>query len=350
MMRAQHPMVWSSDGGFVLEVHTGMLTEQLATIFMETEPEDASSNDPGALLMMRLGSASLGELLSSLDTHRLLSGPTVDVPVHDTTYGPYQTHSGRYDLRSGSLQPFPSPEEEMHIMCTLPDTIVGRHPVSESCALKTGRNDPGDDEYKQRKGWIGLKTMIQNVEESVGANNPSPSHHAPSLMMHRLFYGSLLEDLLQDPGTKDTMGSMSHLLCLRESKGRAPHYELQGSTSWLTEPSVSDTKSRTYKHRLALTVSWPALSPRPRPFSQIMSVSKTFVDELCTENFSGRIYTGELDMSNGRADGVSSSTAYRLGDIKGCGKFKHPTSEDVQTPDTEEAVFYTLTVDTVVRD
>lgn len=186
MRRTQHPMVWSA-GGFVLEVHTGMLTEQLATstvdetgssasapgsvrprkykhelrIFMETEPEDASSNDPGALLMMRLGSASLGELLSSLDTHRLLSGPTVDLPVHDTTYGPYQTHSGRYDLRSGSLQPFPSPEEEMHIMCTLPDTIVGRHPVSESCALKTGRNDPGDDEYKQRKGWIGLKTMIQ---------------------------------------------------------------------------------------------------------------------------------------------------------------------------------------------
>jgi hypothetical protein len=166
----------------------------------------------------------------------------------------------------------------------------------------------------------------------------------------KLFYGSLLEDLLQDPGTKDAMGSMSHLLCLRESKGRAPHYELQGSTSWLTEPSASDTKSRTYKHRLALTVSWRALSPRPRPFSQIMSVSKPFVDELCAENFSGRIYTGELDMSNGRADGVSSSTAYRLGDIKGCGKFKHPTNADVQTPDTEEAVFYTLTVDTVVRD
>jgi hypothetical protein len=46
-------------------------------------------------------------------------------------------------------------------MCTLPGTVVGRHPVSESCALKTGRNDPEDDEYELRAGWIGLKTMIQ---------------------------------------------------------------------------------------------------------------------------------------------------------------------------------------------
>jgi hypothetical protein len=186
MTRTQYPMVWSS-GGFVLEVHTGMLTEQLATptvdekgssastsgsvrprkykhelkIFMDTESEDASSDDPGALLMMRLGSPSLGKLLSSLDPHGLLSSSTIGVPVHDTRYGPYQTHSGRYDLRSGSLQPFPSPEEEMHIMCTLPGTVVGRHPVSESCALKTGRNDPEDDEYELRAGWIGLKTMIQ---------------------------------------------------------------------------------------------------------------------------------------------------------------------------------------------
>jgi hypothetical protein len=76
-----------------------------------------------------------------------------------------------------------------------------------------------------------------------------------------------------------------------------------------------------------------------------MSVSRPFADELCAENFSGRIYTSELDMSNGKADGVSTCTVHRLGDIKGSGKFKHPTPEDAQ-----EAVFYTLTVDTVVRD
>lgn len=189
MTRTQYPMVWSPNGGFVLELQTGMLTEQLATstvdetgtcssastsgsvrprkykhelkIFMETEPEDASQDNPGVLLMMRLSSSSLEGLLSSLDPHGLLSGSTIEVPVHDTRYGPYHTHSGRYDLRSGSLQPFPSPEEEMHIRCDLPETVVGRHPVSESCALKTGRDDPGDDEYKLRGGWIGLKTMIQ---------------------------------------------------------------------------------------------------------------------------------------------------------------------------------------------
>jgi hypothetical protein len=146
------------------------------------------------------------------------------------------------------------------------------------------------------------------------------------------------------------MEATSHVLYYPESKGRRPYYELQWRTSWLTEPSASNSKSRTYKHRLALTVYWPALSPRPRPSTQILSVLRPLVNELCAENFSGRIYTSGLDMSNGNADGAPSCTAYRLGDIKGCGKFKHPTNEDVQTLDTEEAVLYTLTVDTVVRD